>query len=861
MDDSDSNDLEKEANEKYNESMKLEKELKQLDAKIQNFMEEIKKKNEEIQQLQKEIGQTNLLKTNEVMHSNHAKETTMKTLDEQIQKLFNKIQEQCKADLFSKYKVEYIERLLSHQKELKITYIIIKKLDIKAEFYSQFNIVEETNLYGNLKSLSRIGKLNYGSLKDCGPYLLFRLTDASKFGEIKKRSCAIWNLKQETYSLYDDTFNNMEVSKDCIIQEYFSFYQPSDSTLPSGHAVFYLIVKLKQQHGLLNVQEKAVNKVESVGDGQAHGANNIGNDLENCIDKLRNGEILKGLNKYHSEPYDYNKEFMKVVMMPENNIIFVVLSLLLVCISIYAIQEKYHKIKKWNQMTQLNSAFFDKLYSIPGTEKKYGWFTEYNTFDRFLIFIKLILEKDENYLANLKLYGKIMLRFFATKERDCFSKSDSELQINKLFLQMTEHKCYYSDYEGDNKDTSTLTLGQNSPYSFEYHDDIDITHTYNTFNGKFDKTGNLVLFDFDKDVEITEKLKNTFDELFENPFPPQVQAIEFVANTYEPNLDIFVSNAVLMQKTISGKTAITYFESVPFVTNMYENKSDLFGIDIARIIITIILLLTMFYHIYQKYSSMKVKSIKKLLVIIMNTVTQIKNLLLIFSTSFLIKAFVNYHQYNLDTQDYYDNLASKKYIDFYGFACRQRTARYLDQIAFYLIFIYCLKYLQFFEKINILIKSYKKSSFEFALICLTMLLLMLGMSTTTHFVYGGYIKEYSTFYYSFISNIKILLFIEDTGLITKLNEHFKAFSICLLIFYILTIRFFFMNLFYPIMIEYLRIEEDKLNAAKLNNAKKLTIKEKLKIFLCSMRKKKNNQVKNINKENDQFKVDELLGRQ
>ena len=269
----------------------------------------------------------------------------------------------------------------------------------------------------------------------------------------------------------------------------------------------------------------------------------------------------------------------------------------------------------------------------------------------------------------------------------------------------------------------------------------------------------------------------------------------------------------------------------------------------------------MFYHIYKKYSSMKVKSIKKLLVIIMNTVTQIKNLLLIFSTSFLIKAFVNYHQYNLDTQDYYDNLASKKYIDFYGFACRQRTARYLDQIAFYLIFIYCLKYLQFFEKINILIKSYKKSSFEFALICLTMLLLMLGMSTTTHFVYGGYIKEYSTFYYSFISNIKILLFIEDTGLITKLNEHFKAFSICLLIFYILTIRFFFMNLFYPIMIEYLRIEEDKLNAAKLNNAKKLTIKEKLKIFLCSIWKKKNNQVKNINKENDQFKVDELLGRQ
>ena len=37
MDDSESNDLEREANDKYNESIKLEKELKQIDMKIQNL--------------------------------------------------------------------------------------------------------------------------------------------------------------------------------------------------------------------------------------------------------------------------------------------------------------------------------------------------------------------------------------------------------------------------------------------------------------------------------------------------------------------------------------------------------------------------------------------------------------------------------------------------------------------------------------------------------------------------------------------------------------------------------------------------------------------------------------------------------
>lgn len=843
MDDSESNDLEREANDKYNESIKLEKELKQIDMKIQNLRKEVQNKNKEIQKLQKEIGSQGLAKNKEIKQTNQAKETTMKTLDEQIQKLFKTIQEQCKADLFNKYKVQHIERLLINQKELKITYLIIKKLDIKEEFYNSFNITEVQNLYDNLKSLSRIGKLNYGSLKQCGPYLLFRLTDKSKFNEIKDKSCAVWGIPQRTYSLYDDTFNNMEAAKDSNIQEYFTFYQPTDSTLPSGHAVFYLIEKLKQQKGLLNVQEKAVNKVEGMGDGQAHGAgNNYGNDIENCIEKLRNGEILKGLNKYHSDGFDYSKEFLKIVKMPENNIVCVILSFILFIISIYAVQEKNSKIKNWSQMTQIN--LLNQNVEI-GNKFLFSMNEAFN----FLLNLNGKIKDTENIIV----YGQSLLRLFYTKQRDCFTAEEMKLTINIMYMNITKKICYYSEYTGDKKDKEkTLTINGKE---IKYSDQYNITHTYDTYSGKLDETGLFVLFDFKTGAgDILSEEKKIIDD--------SLQGMELIYNIYEPNLDIFVSNAYLFQRALNGEAFISNMEAVPFNTNVYENKGALYVIDIIRIVITLILLLTIVLHILQKYFSLKIKSFKKLITIIINTVLQIKNLLLIFSTAFLIKAFVNFKQYNLDTQQYYDN--PEGYIDFYGYACNQRIARYLDQISFYLIFFYILKYFQFFSQINILITSFKKCAFEFFLLCLTMLLLMLGMSITTHFVYGGYIKEYSTYYSSMITNLKLIFFIEDTSLVTQLNDHFRAFSICLLLFYILVIRFFFLNLFYPIMIEYLRIEESRLNVAQLSNTPKLTFKEKLLTFVCSvcyLRKGKEPELQKKTNDEKELNAEEFLGRQ
>ena len=206
---------------------------------------EINKKLDNIQELQKIIGENLKNKKMENKYSKIVKESELITIEEQIQKEFLTIQSKVNENLKDKYKVESIERLLEQEKKLNITYITIQKLDIREEFYLKFKIKEGNNLCENSNKLSKIGKLNYYNLKSCGPCITFRLTSESIFEEIKNNSCKIWNISSSTYCLYEDTFNSMELVLYENIQKYFTYFQPNDSTLPEGYAVFYLIEKLK----------------------------------------------------------------------------------------------------------------------------------------------------------------------------------------------------------------------------------------------------------------------------------------------------------------------------------------------------------------------------------------------------------------------------------------------------------------------------------------------------------------------------------------------------------------------------------------------------------------------------------------
>ena len=105
-----------------------------------------------------------------------------------------------------------------------------------------------------MKSLSKIGKLNFAFLKTCGPILVFRIIESSTFDEIKKVSCETWNVNIGNYSIYDDSFNNMDCCLNTKLTSFFSTYLPYDRSLKPGEVCFYLFEKLKHQGGILDSQ-------------------------------------------------------------------------------------------------------------------------------------------------------------------------------------------------------------------------------------------------------------------------------------------------------------------------------------------------------------------------------------------------------------------------------------------------------------------------------------------------------------------------------------------------------------------------------------------------------------------------------
>ena len=197
--------------EKIELSKNLEKELNQLREINGKVKENINKKIEEIQTLQKKIGELKIKNNKKKILSNNLKVTDFTNLEHQIEEEFLYIQKKISENLKDKYKVQNIERLIEQQRQLTISYISIKKLEISEEFYAKNNIKEGINTYENLNKLSKLGKLNYQNLKTCGPILTFRLTSNTLFNEIKEKACEILKISPHTYYLYDDSFNSMEV--------------------------------------------------------------------------------------------------------------------------------------------------------------------------------------------------------------------------------------------------------------------------------------------------------------------------------------------------------------------------------------------------------------------------------------------------------------------------------------------------------------------------------------------------------------------------------------------------------------------------------------------------------------------------
>lgn len=294
---------------------------------------------------------------------------------------------------------------------------------------------------------------------------------------------------------------------------------------------------------------------------------------------------------------------------------------------------------------------------------------------------------------------------------------------------------------------------------------------------------------------------------------------------------------------MNNNPVITLADSISFVTNVYETSSGaaLQGIDVIRMILLFVLFLTIPIRIYQKYNESEVKGCKPFLKFCLVVTFQLKNVLIIFSLAFIVTAYATYTSGSIDSYAFY---TSRYYVDFYALASRQRDVRGLELLSTYLMCLYSLKYAQFVDALQITFTAFKKSSFEYISLLATICVLFLGLSILTNFVFGSYIFEYKSFVESVSMNIKLFIFIEDTVVTAQFLQYYRIFSIIVLIIFIFLIRYYFLNLFYPIFIEYYRIEVDSREFAKkmekdggLQDQEGLTFKESkntkfyLKFFL------------------------------
>jgi hypothetical protein len=126
---------------------------------------------------------------------------------------------------------------------------------------------------------------------------MFRILESTTFDEIKDFCCNQWALRSVNYTLYDDSFNNLDTCSNLTVNEVFSYYNQTDTTFYPG-VCFYLIDKLKNQTELLKSNIEAIEAKGSTVNENDEGNNKMTYELDRCLKYMRDGKMLKGLSVY-----------------------------------------------------------------------------------------------------------------------------------------------------------------------------------------------------------------------------------------------------------------------------------------------------------------------------------------------------------------------------------------------------------------------------------------------------------------------------------------------------------------------------------------------------------------------------------
>jgi hypothetical protein len=523
---------------------------------------------------------------------------------------------------------------------------------------------------------------------------------------------------------------------------------------------------------------------------------------------MKEKKILKGIENFKAHDRESpNKNFEDILKTIDNHVFFILICILYMIASMYSIGIKKN-VSNWSTANWQNRVLLEN-FEVPPIK------TMYDALNYTIGFVDI--NNKFNVIGNNKeflYYGTARIRFMMTQTYSCSDMVVGSTIYDK-FMEKNLFMCFYMDFIESTWNTSSILN-----YQFSYPNTTNISHTINSPIGTSLGAGVNIDLYFQNITDYTKKMKDL--SYIANPsnnlLPNSVKGIELSFNIYQPSYDVFISNIILFERDINLNPIVTLADTVSFVSNVYETTQGQIAMycDLVRGGLFIILFLSLPLRIYQKYKRIHTRGKLVLLHTAAVTILQIKNILLILCGVFSACAAFDFFFSKIDTMNYY---SSNYYFDTYNFANAQKNARVLDILSFYLIGLYSLKYLQYFEKLHILFIALKKSTFEYFFLFITIGVLFIGLSILTNFVFGTYIFEYKDFTNSIIMNIKIFIFIENTSVTEQFMKYYRILSIIVIIIFIFLIRYFLLNLFYPIFIEYYRIEVEKYSSSKNSSNK------------------------------------------
>lgn len=161
-------------------------------------------------------------------------------------------------------------------------------------------------------------------------------------------------------------------------------------------------------------------------------------------------------------------------------------------------------------------------------------------------------------------------------------------------------------------------------------------------------------------------------------------------------------------------------------------------------------------------------------------------------------------------------------FDHYEEAVRQRKFQKLDYFSFLLICVYFMKFFQLVPGMQSIIIAFKKSYFELSLLFINICVCFIGMCLITVFVYGANIFEYKNFVESIVSNIRMFILVDNTQMALNFIKYYRTYSLIIILFFIILIRYLFFNMFFAIFMEYERIEDESIKAQENDKRKSNT---------------------------------------